>query len=236
MTMPHEHDNYVPEIEDIKVIKRTGIEVPFDGDKIKNAIGKACRSVDYPIDKDELDGIVSAVKFMITRTCDGNKVTVEHIQDLVEEQLMYNKLFDVAKSYTLYRQKRAEQRAATQRLMEQYDELLFTDSKHVDLKRDNANINTDAPMGIMLKIGAEGAKCYADYYALPEEYAKADKESWIHIHDKDFSFITLNCLVQDLSKTFRGGFSTGHGYLREPNSIRSYAALACIAINLCGLW
>ena len=67
--------------------------------------------------------------------------------------------------------------------MKQYNELLFTDSEESDNKRDNANINTDAPMGIMLKLGTEGAKCYADYYAIPEEFAKADKENFIHIHE-----------------------------------------------------
>ena len=82
-----------------------------------------------------------------------------------------------------------------------------------------------------MKLGAEGSKSFVDNYVLPEEFAAADKENWIHIHDKDFSLITLNCCQIDLLKLFRGGFSTGHGFLREPNSIRAYASLACIAIQ-----
>lgn len=82
----------------------------------------------------------------------------------------------------MYRNKHTEQRQANQKLMEQYNELLFADAKDVDLKRDNANINTDSPMGIMLKLGTEGANCYADHYALPEKFAEADKENFIHIH------------------------------------------------------
>lgn len=86
-------------------------------------------------------------------------------------------------------------------------------------------------MGIMLKLGAEGAKHFVNNYALAERFAKADNENWIHIHDKDFSLITLNCCQIDLLKLFHGGFSTGHGFLREPNSIRAYASLACISIQ-----
>ncbi len=53
----------------------------------------------------------------------------------------------------------------------------------------------------------------------------------IHIHDKDFYALTETCCQIDLLKLFQDGFSTSHGYLREPNDIRSYAALACIAIQ-----
>ena len=115
--------------------------------------------------------------------------------------------------------------------MDSYKDIFFADSADVDSKRDNANINTDASMGIMLKLGAEGAKTFVDNYALSERFVKADRENWIHIHDKDFSLITLNCCQIDLLKLFHGGFSTGHGFLREPNSIRAYASLACIAIQ-----
>ena len=139
--------------------------------------------------------------------------------------------FDVAKQYIVYREKHAQRREAQKKLMDTYRDIFFAKSNDVDLKRDNANINTDASMGIMLKLGAEGAKHFVDNYVLPEEYAKADRENFIHIHDKDFSLITFNCCQIDLLKLFHGGFSTGHGFLREPNSIRSYASLACIAIQ-----
>lgn len=112
-----------------------------------------------------------------------------------------------------------------------YNDLLFTDAEDMDLKRDNANVNTNSPMGTMLKIGAEGAKCYANHFVIPEKFAEAHKKHLIHIHDLDFSMITFNCCQVDLGKLLKGGFSTGHGYLREPNSIRSAASLACIAIQ-----
>ena len=115
--------------------------------------------------------------------------------------------------------------------MDLYKEIFFTDSKDADHKRENANINTDAPMGVMLKLGTEGAKYFIDNYVLPKEFVEADREGFVHYHDKDFSLITFNCLQMDLLKLFHGGFNTGHGFLREPNSIRSYAALACVAIQ-----
>ena len=116
-------------------------------------------------------------------------------------------------------------------LMDTYKRILFADSKLDDDKRENANVNANEPMGIMLKIGAESCKYYVDNYVLPKEIREADKENYVHINDKDFSLITLNCVQIDLLKLFHGGFSTGHGYIREPQSIRSYATLLCIAIQ-----
>ena len=112
-----------------------------------------------------------------------------------------------------------------------YDQIAFGSAKESDLRRDNANINTDAPMGQMLKVGAEGMKAFIDDRVLSEEALEADKAGFIHIHDKDFSLFTFNCCQMDLKKLFSGGFSTGHGFLREPNSLRTAASLACIAIQ-----
>lgn len=86
-------------------------------------------------------------------------------------------------------------------------------------------------MGTMLKYGSESAKAFYDKYVIPPEIAKAHASGDIHIHDKDFYALTETCCQIDLLKLFQDGFSTGHGYLREPNDIRSYAALACIAIQ-----
>ena len=59
----------------------------------------------------------------------------------------------------------------------------------------------------------------------------AHRDGDIHIHDLDFLTLTTTCCQIDLLKLFHDGFSTGHGFLREPNDIRCYAALACIAIQ-----
>jgi ribonucleoside-triphosphate reductase len=115
--------------------------------------------------------------------------------------------------------------------MDIYNELTFQNAKDADIKRENANIDADTAMGTMLKYGSEGSKYFIDHYILPKDIAAAHINGDIHIHDKDFYMLTETCCQIDLLKLFKGGFSTGHGYLREPNSIQSYSALACIAIQ-----
>ena len=100
-----------------------------------------------------------------------------------------------------------------------------------DIKRENANIDGDTAMGTMLKYGSEGAKQFNEMYVLDPKHSQAHINGDIHIHDLDFLTLTTTCCQIDLLKLFHGGFSTGHGYLREPNDISSYAALACIAIQ-----
>ncbi|MBQ1868362.1 anaerobic ribonucleoside triphosphate reductase, partial [Selenomonas sp.] len=210
------------------VTKRSGHTVAYNREKIFNAIAGANVDGGNKMTDKDIDEVTSQVEWDIQ---DRENVSVEEIQDIVEQELMKYDFYDVAKKYITYRQKHAERRAAQKHLMNSYRDIFFADSVDVDLKRDNANINTDASMGIMLKLGAEGSKHFVDNYVLTDEFREADKENWIHIHDKDFSLITFNCCQIDLLKLFHGGFSTGHGFLREPNSIRAYASLACIAIQ-----
>lgn len=215
----------------VKVRKRSGQKVNYDRGKIYSAIAGANRDASTPEDKlsdEDLELVTDSVERAIA---ENEIIGVEAIQDQVEKCLMAHGFYDVAKQFIVYRQKHSQRRAAQKKLMDTYRDIFFADSVDIDLKRDNANINTDASMGIMLKLGAESSKYFVDNYVLPEEFVQADRENWIHIHDKDFSLITFNCCQIDLLKLFRGGFSTGHGFLREPNSIRSYASLACIAIQ-----
>ena len=117
------------------------------------------------------------------------------------------------------------------RLMKIYEGLTFKDAKENDIKRENANIDGDTAMGTMLKYGSEGAKQFNELYVLKPEHAKAHIDGDIHIHDLDFYTLTTTCCQIDILKLFEGGFSTGHGFLREPNDISSYSSLACIAIQ-----
>ncbi|WP_288694847.1 anaerobic ribonucleoside triphosphate reductase, partial [uncultured Ruthenibacterium sp.] len=126
---------------------------------------------------------------------------------------------------------RTRVREMNTRLMKVFDELTHADATASDMKRSNANIDGDTPMGTMLQYGSEAAKDYYDKYLLTPEQSRAHREGWIHIHDFDFYALTTTCCQIDLLKLFKGGFSTGHGFLREPNDIQSYSALACIAIQ-----
>ncbi|EPA1554767.1 anaerobic ribonucleoside triphosphate reductase [Campylobacter lari] len=210
------------------IIKRDKRQVAFDIFKIKNAIFKAnINSIDEKLNNDFLDKLCDEVVALL----DEKHIQVEQIQDKVEEVLIKNALVNTAKSYILYRQKRTQIRNGSYDLLSLYDDLTFKDSKEADLKRENANINSDSAMGMMLKYGSEGAKYYVDECILPKHIANAHKNGDIHIHDKDFYMLTQTCCQIDLLKLFENGFSTGHGSLREPNDIRSYASLACIALQ-----
>ena len=156
----------------MQVVKRNGDVVPYDYYRIFNAIAAARDSVDLAVSDDKIDRVVDAVEDAIENY---ERISVEEIQDIVELKLMDFGLHEVAKHYVLYRQRHSIRREAGVHLMDTYKDIFFADSKDVDLKRDNANINTDASMGIMLKLGAEGAKHFVDNYVLPEEYVKADR-------------------------------------------------------------
>ena len=117
------------------------------------------------------------------------------------------------------------------KLMRIYEDLTFKEAKDNDVKRENANIDGNTAMGTMLKYGSEGAKEFYKMYVINPKYAKAHENGDIHIHDMDFYTLTMTCCQIDLLELLKNGFSTGHGHLREPNDIESYAALACIAIQ-----
>lgn len=112
-----------------------------------------------------------------------------------------------------------------------FDSITTLQAKDSDLKRDNANINGDSPMGAMLQYGANTAKEYNLNFLIKPEIADLHRSAWIHIHDLDFYAWTTTCTQIELRKLFKGGFNTGHGHLRAPKSIGSYAALAAIAIQ-----
>ena len=112
-----------------------------------------------------------------------------------------------------------------------YDEINRHDAKDCNLKRENGNIDGDTPMGAMLQQGANTAKEYYLETLIDPEIAKLHRDGWIHIHDLDFYGWTTTCTQIELRKLFKGGFNTGHGHLREPKSIGSYAALAAIAVQ-----
>lgn len=116
-------------------------------------------------------------------------------------------------------------------LLSIYEDITFLDAVDSDVKRDNANVNGDTAMGVMLKYGTEGSKFFYEERVLKPEHSKAHRDGDIHIHDLDFYTLTTTCCQIDLLKLFDGGFSTGHGHLREPNDISSYSALACIAVQ-----
>lgn len=210
--------------------KRDGRTVHFDINKIASAMEKAFEATvgkkDYAIclnlaqevsNKFEAEGITSP--------------SVEQIQDSVERVLIDHGYVRTAKAYILYRAERTRVRNMNDRLMKTFEDITYKDATDSDIKRENANIDGNTAMGSMLKYGSEGAKHFYESYVLNPAHSEAHRNGDIHIHDLDFYTLTTTCCQIDLLKLFKGGFSTGHGVLREPNDIASYASLACIAIQ-----
>ncbi len=218
-------------MEQIKqIIKRDGRTVDFDVDKIADAIYNAAKVLGGK-DKDMARFLARQVEVYLIEICHNEIPTVEQIQDAVEKVLIENGHARTAKEYILYRAERTRVRDMNTRLMKIFEDLTFKEAKDNDTKRENANIDGDTAMGTMLKYGSESAKQFYEMFVLKPDHAKAHGEGDIHIHDMDFLTLTTTCCQIDIEKLFTGGFSTGHGFLREPNDIQSYAALACIAIQ-----
>lgn len=211
------------------ILKRDGSFMPFDRYKIREAMRKATLAVPSETMTDaELDRLTAQVVGLL----DPDRTPgVEQVQDIVEEVLMKSGRTRTAKAYILYRADHSRIRSASDDLMQLFKEITFSRANDADSKRENANINADSAMGAMLKYGSESSKHFIDTRILPAEFAQAHAEGFIHIHDKDFYMLTETCCQIDLEKLFSKGFSTGHGALRPPQSIGSYAALACIAIQ-----
>ena len=212
------------------IIKRDGRVVLYDQNKIAAAILKALEASQEGNAADAAR-VANDVQRDLETRFPSDAPNIEAIQDAVERQLMNHGFNAAAKAYILYRANRTRAREAGTSLMKTIDEITNIDARISDMKRDNANIDGNTAMGSMLQIGAAGAKAYNEMYLLRPEHAKAYREGDIHIHDFDFYSLTTTCCQIDIIKLFKGGFSTGHGYLREPNSIQSYAALAAIAIQ-----
>lgn len=184
-------------------------------------------------DEDEAEEVLSLILSSIDslELEDNENIDTSVIQDFVEKALMVTEHAKTAKEYIIKRANRERIREMNTSLMKSFEDLTFGKSEEVETKRENANIDGDSSMGTMLKYGSEGAKKFNLLYVVPPDESEAHSNGDIHIHDLDFFSLTETCCQIDLDKLFTNGFNTGHGFLREPGEIRSYAALACIAIQ-----
>ena len=211
-----------------QIQKRNGSVVPFHSEKIYSAIQRACIAAEDTMTEAD----ISYVTQKVCETALSYSIpTVEQIQDLVEQTLIRYGFAPTAKAYILYRAEHAKIRNSESSLMEIYQKLTYSDAATENIKRENANIDGDTAMGTMLKYGSEGSKYFILNYVLPKDIAAAHVHGDIHIHDMDFYMLTETCCQIDLISLFNHGFSTGHGHVHEPQSITTYSALACIAIQ-----
>lgn len=236
-------------LEKLLVVKRNGKKVEFNKTKIAIAIKKGFDDV-IESTTDEENGVVKysekdmqkVFRDVLGRISkdyhDKEKIKIEDIQDLIEKSLKENNYEDVYESFADYRDRRAQSREAftedkrTHKFLKTLEGLALKNASEDDAKRENGNIDGNSAMGTMLQFGSNVSKEFAKTYLMKKKFADAHDEGDIHIHDMDFEAMgTTTCLQIDLEKLFKGGFSTGHGYLREPNDIMSYSALAAIAIQ-----
>lgn len=218
------------------VRKRDGRIINFNEDRITRAIFLAATNVaekenkrpDYRLAEELTQDVIK----LINSKHSNNMPSVEDIQDAVVKVLIEKGHAKTSEEYIVYRTERSRVRDSKTRLMKAIGEITFEDANDADIKRENANINGNTAMGTMLQYGSAVSKEFCKTHILKPEHSFAHDNGDIHIHDMDFlNMGTLTCCQIDIKKLFKGGFSTGHGFLREPNDIISYAALAAISIQ-----
>ena len=228
----------------LKVVKRNGRKlVDFDGTKIAIAIKKGFDSlivddVSKYTEKDIQKVYHSVIKRIEKLAKENNKIKIEEIQDLIEDELKKNGYEDVYKSFSDYRERRNNSRKLffdekkTHKFLKSIEGLGLKSANDEDAKRENANVDGDTAMGTMLQYGSTISKEFAKSYLMKTKFSEAHDDGDIHIHDMDFLAMgTTTCMQIELDRLFKNGFSTGHGFLRCPNDIMSYSALAAIAIQ-----
>ncbi|MDR1922870.1 MAG: anaerobic ribonucleoside triphosphate reductase [Planctomycetaceae bacterium] len=212
------------------IVKRDGRKMKFCLNKIAGAMQKAFLACGGNRDERYLLKLAQKVDDKLVAR-HFHQPEVEQVQDVVEQVLIEAGHVRTARAYMLYRAERSRIRERNTRLMRTFEDITYKSAADSEIKRENANVNGDTAMGTMLKYGSEGAKQFYDMFVLNPKHAAAHRDGDIHIHDLDFLTMTTTCCQIDLLKLFHGGFSTGHGVLREPNDIQSYSALACIAVQ-----
>lgn len=216
-----------------KIVKRDGKIVSFKPEKITDAITKAGAATGE-FKAERAKQLAEKALKRAEETITKRTPSVEQIQDVVEQVLMESSFKTTAKQYITYRQERNNVRTAKSNLMNIYRTISHADAaEDSDVKRSNANVDGNSAMGKMLQFGAEGSKIFAKTLLMDPKFAAAHDDGDIHIHDLDFYATgTLTCCQTDPLGLFAdGGFNTGHGHLRTPNSIGSYAALAAIILQ-----
>ena len=228
------------------VVKRNGKKVEWNGTKIAVAIKKGFDSVktedeEVKYTEKDVNKIYNAVENRIVKefaSQNVDKIKIEQIQDLIEDELKKKGYDDVYQSFSEYRERRNASRQLffgekkQHKFLKAIENLGLKSSLEEDAKRENANVDGNTAMGTMLQYGSTVSKEFAKAYLMKPKFAEAHDNGDIHIHDMDFMPMgTTTCCQIDLKKLFTGGFSTGHGHLREPQDIMSYSALAAIAIQ-----
>ncbi len=235
-------------LETLEVVKRNGKKVSFDGSKIAIAIKKGFDSVTKENDEGEHENIYNekdiqkiyhaVIKRIEKEYKDSDKIKIEEIQDLIEDELKNKEYIDVYEHFSDYRERRNQSRKLffdekkTHKFLKSIEGLGLKSANEDNNKRENANVDGDTAMGTMLQYGSTISKEFAKSYLMKKRFSEAHDNGDIHVHDMDFLPMgTTTCMQIELDRLFKNGFSTGHGHLREPKDIMSYSSLAAIAVQ-----
>ena len=192
------------------VIKRDGTRVLFDPNKIVKAINKAMISVDGALyETDTAEEIANLIS-------NQNKdMSVEYIQDLVEQYLMKSERPDVAKAYILYRDQRTKARTRNSKLIT----AVMKRNEATAVENANANVDEKSFSGREKEASADVQKLIALDYTLSPEISLAHKNMLLYQHDLEKTNIgEHNCLFVDFDNLFTNGFVTRNGDIRPPAS------------------
>lgn len=204
------------------VIKRDGRKVDFDKEKIVNAIMKAMDDAEE-VNKDVANRIANEISKM-----DVEELSVEEIQDTVEERLMNSRMKKAARCYIRYRYDR--EKARKSKVYQVYDSIVNAESN--DITKENANMNAETPAGMMMKFASETTKAYTDDCLLSDEAREAVDGNYLHVHDKDYyPTKSLTCLQHPLDKILQNGFRAGHGSSRPAKRIETASIIGCISME-----
>lgn len=205
------------------VKKRDGRIVGFNEQKIAAAIRKAMLATEEGEDEALIGQIADRISVK-----GKPQMTVEAIQDMVENELMKSSRKDVAKAYIKYRNARSIARKA--KTTDIFLEII--NIKNNDVTRENANMNADTPAGMMMKFASETTKPFVDDYLLSEDARDAVKNNYLHIHDKDYyPTKSLTCIQHPLDRILKYGFQAGHGESRPAKRIETASILGCISME-----
>ncbi len=213
----------------VTVIKRNNKEQEYSQEKVADSVFEAAQQIageDYSLAEDVAE---SVTEYLEVNNIDV--ITAEDLQDIIYKSLVNNGHASTAKEYLLFADSKNRQREMNTQIMKAIEDITFKSPEESDNKRENANIDTSTAMGTMLKYGSESAKAFNLLNLMTEDIREAHVNGDIHIHDLDFYSLTETCCQIPLDKLFTNGFNTGHGFLREPTTIRAAASLAAIAIQ-----
>ncbi|MBS5113872.1 MAG: anaerobic ribonucleoside-triphosphate reductase [Coprobacillus cateniformis] len=208
----------------MKIIKRNGTEVQFDELKITAAIEKANKEVveTERLSEEDIDNITNNVKYQCQKM--NRALSVEEIQNLVEDEIMKLNAFSVARKYITYRYKRALVRKANT-TDEQILSLIECDNEEV--KQENSNKNPTVNSVQRDYMAGEVSKDITKRLLLPEHIVKAHEEGIIHFHDSDyFAQHMHNCCLVNLEDMLQNGTVISETMIERPKSFSTACNIA----------